>query len=285
MDEEFESLQTNSYIQKEKAQRKNPCAFSGAEGETRRVLNPSCSLCEQFILCPFLLRKKTDEEFESLQTNSYIQKEKAQRKNPCAFSGAEGETRRVSNPSCSLCEQFIYVPFCSAKRWTKSLSPTLFALYRKKVPGKIPIPFLAQKERLDGFSTRRVRFANSLFLCPFLLRKKMDEEFESLQTNSYIQKEKAQRKNPCAFSGAEGETRTLAPVTRPTPLAGAPRHQLEYFCIGSVYDTIRLLKERAENLLSLLSGGESGIRTHGTLPYDGFQDRSVITTSVSLRIR
>ena len=101
----------------------------------------------------------------------------------------------------------------------------------------------------------------------------MDEEFESLQTNSYIQKEKAQRKNPCAFSGAEGETRTLAPVTRPTPLAGAPRHQLEYFCIGSVYDTIRLLKERAENPLSLLSGGESGIRTHGTLPYDGFQDR------------
>ena len=201
----------------------------GAEGETRRVFNPSCSLCEQFILCPFLLRKKMDEEFESLQTNSYIQKEKAQRKNPCAFSGAEGETRRVFNPSCSLCEQFI--------------------------------------------------------LCPFLLRKKMDEEFESLQTNSYIQKEKAQRKNPCAFSGAEGETRTLAPVTRPTPLAGAPRHQLEYFCIGSVYDTIRLLKERAEKPLSLLSGGESGIRTHGTLPYDGFQDRSVITTSVSLRIR
>ena len=170
----------------------------------------------------------------------------------------------------------------------------------------------------------------------------MDEEFESLQTNSYIQKEKAQRKkslcffwrrrrdstgfqpvvfalrtvyfmslfapqkdgrrvrvsypfciiqkkvtgeNPDTFFGAEGETRTLAPVTRPTPLAGAPRHQLEYFCIGSVYDTIRLLKERAENPLSLLSGGESGIRTHGTLPYDGFQDRSVITTSVSLRIR
>ena len=34
---------------------------------------------------------------------------------------------------------------------------------------------------------------------------------------------------PCASSGAEGETRTLAPVSRPTPLAGAPRHQLEYF--------------------------------------------------------
>ena len=33
------------------------------------------------------------------------------------------------------------------------------------------------------------------------------------------------------FHGAEGETRTLAPVSRPTPLAGAPRHQLEYFCM------------------------------------------------------
>lgn len=32
------------------------------------------------------------------------------------------------------------------------------------------------------------------------------------------------------FFGAEGETRTLAAVTHPTPLAGAPRHQLEYFC-------------------------------------------------------
>ena len=169
-----------------------------------------------------------DEEFESPCPFCIIQK-KGTGENPDTFLGAEGETRRVFYPSCSLCEQFI--------------------------------------------------------LCPFLLRKKMDEEFESLQTNSYIQKEKAQRKNPCAFSGAEGETRTLAPVTRPTPLAGAPRHQLEYFCIGSVYDTIRLLKERAENPLSLLSGGESGIRTHGTLPYDGFQDRSVITTSVSLRIR
>ena len=43
-----------------------------------------------------------------------------------------------------------------------------------------------------------------------------------------------QRENPatCVTGlsfGGEGETRTLAPVTRPTPLAGAPRHQLEYF--------------------------------------------------------
>ena len=174
-------------------------------------------------------------------------------------------TRRVR-----FANSLFYVPFCFAKRRTKSssLSKQIHICKKKKHKGKILVLFLAQKERLDGFSTRRVRFANSLFYVPFC----------------NIQK-KGTGENPDTFPGAEGETRTLAPVTRPTPLAGAPRHQLEYFCIGSVYDTIRLLKERAENPLSLLSGGESGIRTHGTLPYDGFQDRSVITTSVSLRIR
>ena len=33
---------------------------------------------------------------------------------------------------------------------------------------------------------------------------------------------------PGFFVGGDGEIRTLAPVSRPTPLAGAPRHQLEY---------------------------------------------------------
>ena len=85
------------------------------------------------------------------------------------------------------------------------------------------------------------------------------------------------------FDGAEGETRTLAPVSRPTPLAGAPRHQLEYFCIGN---KLMLLNSQnaAEKLQHFVCGAESGIRTHGTLPYDGFQDRSVITTSVSLHL-
>ena len=85
------------------------------------------------------------------------------------------------------------------------------------------------------------------------------------------------------FIGAEGETRTLAPVSRPTPLAGAPRHQLEYFCKCNVFKRY-LIKKAGCKILQPASGGESGIRTHGTLPYDGFQDRSVITTSVSLRI-
>ena len=162
-------------------------------------------------------------------------------------------------------------------------SPTLFALYRKKVPGKIPIPFLAQKERLDGFSPVVFALRTVYFMSLFAPQK--DGRRVRVSYPFCIIQKKGTGENPDTFFGAEGETRTLAPVTRPTPLAGAPRHQLEYFCIGSVYDTIRLLKERAENPLSLLSGGESGIRTHGTLPYDGFQDRSVITTSVSLRIR
>ena len=44
--------------------------------------------------------------------------------------------------------------------------------------------------------------------------------------------------------GAEGETRTPAPVTRPTPLAGAPRHQLEYFSIGSVMLLYKILNSK-----------------------------------------
>ena len=130
-----------------------------------------------------------------------------------------------------------------------------------------------------------VRCANDPIVCPFLLRKKMDGRVLISPGWEVANKKKRYQGKSLIPFGAEGETRTLAPVARPTPLAGAPRHQLEYFCIGSVYDTIRLLKERAKNPLPLLSGGESGIRTHGTLPYDGFQDRSVITTSVSLRIR
>ena len=227
-----------------------------------------------------------DEEFESLCCLFAIYRKKGTGKNPDTFPGAEGETRRVFTRRVRSANSLFYVPFCSAKRWTKSssLSKQIHIYKNKKHKGKILVLFLAQKERLDGFSTRRVRFANSLFYVPFCSAKRWTESSSLSAPFCNIQK-KGTGENPDTFPGAEGETRTLAPVTRPTPLAGAPRHQLEYFCIGSVYDTIRLLKERAENPLSLLSGGESGIRTHGTLPYDGFQDRSVITTSVSLRIR
>ena len=38
--------------------------------------------------------------------------------------------------------------------------------------------------------------------------------------------------------GGEEETRTPAPVARPTPLAGAPRHQLEYFSMVASVITV-----------------------------------------------
>ena len=58
------------------------------------------------------------------------------------------------------------------------------------------------------------------------------------------------RKRPigCAFTrirskltiidGGDGGTRTLAPVSRPTPLAGAPLHQLEYISIVKLTNKI-----------------------------------------------
>ncbi len=84
------------------------------------------------------------------------------------------------------------------------------------------------------------------------------------------------KKNPLTkvngfLLGGEEETRTPAPVTRPTPLAGAPRHQLEYFSIGAVKNDYN--KKMAERV-----GFEPTVRR----TYDGFQDRSVMTTSVSL---
>ena len=41
---------------------------------------------------------------------------------------------------------------------------------------------------------------------------------------------KSRRQKAVGIFGADGEIRTLAAVTHPTPLAGAPRHQLEYIC-------------------------------------------------------
>ena len=53
--------------------------------------------------------------------------------------------------------------------------------------------------------------------------------------------------------GGETGIWTRAPVARPTPLAGAPLQPLEYFSMC------------LHTLIIKLCGGESGIRTHGTL--------------------
>ncbi len=52
---------------------------------------------------------------------------------------------------------------------------------------------------------------------------------------SFLPNKKTARFADCFLFGGEGETRTPAPVSRPTPLAGAPRHQLEYFSKSVTY--------------------------------------------------
>ena len=53
--------------------------------------------------------------------------------------------------------------------------------------------------------------------------------FSSLPGGKLQTKRKDTKEKTSVSFGAEGETRTLAPVARPTPLAGAPLQPLEYF--------------------------------------------------------
>ena len=79
---------------------------------------------------------------------------------------------------------------------------------------------------------KRFIFANVKIqkYCAFLLLIKSIIQNVNIKLNDNHKKSSAHKK-VCALLGGEGETRTPAPVTRPTPLAGAPRHQLEYFSV------------------------------------------------------
>ena len=79
----------------------------------------------------------------------------------------------------------------------------------------------------------------------------------------------------------------LAPVTRPTPLAGAPLHQLEYYSIAALTSAYkkRTYIYHAEICVTAVYGGEEGIRTLVGLPPNGFQDRLVMTASIPLRLK
>ena len=104
------------------------------------------------------------------------------------------------------------------------------ATKKKRYQGKSLIPFGAEGETRQGVALS-VRCANDPIVCPFLLRKKMDSRVLVSPGWEVANKKKRYQGKSLIPFGAEGETRTLAPVARPTPLAGAPRHQLEYFCI------------------------------------------------------
>ena len=135
----------------------------------------------------------------SLSAIFALYRKKVPGKIPIPFPAQKERLDGFSTRRVRFANSLFYVPFCSAKRWTKSssLSP-LFALYRKKVPGKIPIPFLAQKERHDGFSTRRVRFANSLFYVPFCSAKRWTKS-SSLTALFALYRKKVPGKIPIPF--------------------------------------------------------------------------------------
>ena len=124
----------------------------------------------------------------------------------------------------------------SAKRWTKSSSLSalccFFQYTEKRYRGKSR--YLSWRRRRDSTGFQPVVFAlrTVYFISLFAPQKDGRRVRVSLLSAVFfnIQK-KGTGENPDTFPGAEGETRTLAPVTRPTPLAGAPRHQLEYFCM------------------------------------------------------
>ena len=117
------------------------------------------------------------------------------------------------------------------KRWTIEFESLLFILLftKKRYQGKILDTFSGAEGETRQGKPCLVCFASSPIFLSLLLRKRWTIEFESLPFILLYTKKRYQGKILDTFSGAEGETRTLAPVSRPTPLAGAPRHQLEYF--------------------------------------------------------
>ena len=113
---------------------------------------------------------------------------------------------------------------------------------KKRKPDNLSDFLGAEGETRQGFALSLLRKILLYVRAPLPDGKPshMDYEFES-----FSQKISKKRKpdNLSDFLGAEGETRTLAPVSRPTPLAGAPRHQLEYFCKCNVFKRY-LIKKR-----------------------------------------
>ena len=153
---------------------------------------PACLTATHLPLQGRLFSAKRRTKSSSLSKQIHIYKKKKHKGKILVLFLAQKErldgfsTRRVR-----FANSLFYVPFCSAKRWTKSssLSKQIHIYKKKKHKGKILVLFLAQKERLDGFSTRRVRFANSLFYVPFCSAKRWTKS-SSLSKQIHIYKKK-----------------------------------------------------------------------------------------------
>ena len=131
MDEEFESLQTNSYIQKEKAQRKKSLCFFWRRRRDSTGFQPVVFALRTVYFMSLFAPQKDGRRVRVSYPFCIIQK-KGTGENPDTFPGAEGETRRVFTRRVRFANSLFYVPFCSAKRWTKSSSLLPFLHYTEK---------------------------------------------------------------------------------------------------------------------------------------------------------
>ena len=110
------------------------------------------------------------------------------------------------------------------------VSPNKFIYTKRKSTKEKSLCFFWRRRR-DSTGFQPVVFAlRTVYFMSLFAPQKDGRRVRVSLPFLHIQK-KGTGENPDTFPGAEGETRTLAPVTRPTPLAGAPRHQLEYFCM------------------------------------------------------
>ncbi len=149
----------------------------------------------------------------------------------CASSGAEGETRQGKPCLACFASSPIFCPFCFAKDGllSSSLSYSISHSPKRKSTKIIPCASSGAEGETRQGKPCLACFASSPIFCPFCFAKDGLLSSSLSYSISHSPKRKSTKIIPCASSGAEGETRTLAPVSRPTPLAGAPRHQLEYF--------------------------------------------------------
>ena len=73
--------------------------------------------------------------------------------------------------------------------------------------------------------------------------------------------------------GAEGGIRTLAPVSRSTPLAGEP--------LIATWVLLQVLRSANDSVVGEKGGGESGIRTHGSCESLVFKTSSLNHSDIS----
>ena len=122
-----------------------------------------------------------------------------------------------------------------------------------------------------------VNMFSYLFLCSFGWTKKKNLDVAKISFLHFINK-----------NGERGIW-TLAPVTRPTPLAGAPLRPLEYFSVKKNIHTAWLPPSDKQSPcmqipISNFIGGESGIRTRGRRNRHRFSRPALSTTQTSLQM-